>query len=239
MTAHNAPRKTRIRLIRMVALTAVPMVALSACRPGGTTGEVAGWSMTDPTERHPIIVTQQPARLSLKVPRGSNGLTAQQHMQAMDFLARYRAADSGNSKLVISVPSGTANELSAMQAAAQLRALVRQAGFDDGSIAIEPLGGAAHAQPPLQMSYLRYVVEAPECGHWPTNLGETRQNLPYPNLGCATQRNFAAQVANPADLVGPRTMTPRAGERRDVAWDKYVRGETTVSQKSADEKTKE
>ena len=32
-------------------------------------------------------------------------------------------------------------------------------------------------------------------------------------------------VANPADLLGPRTMTERSADRRNVAFDKYVRGE--------------
>lgn len=233
-TKSQTPR----RRLQILAAIAVPALLLAACRPERT-AEVAGWSMTDSAERHPIIVSQEPARLSLRVPRGSSGLSPQQHMQVMDFLARYRAIDAGNSRLVISVPSGTSNEVSAMQAAAQLRSLIREAGFDDGAIAVEPLGGSAHSQPPVQLSYMRYVVQAPECGNWPNNLGETRTNLPYPNFGCSAQRNLAAQVANPADLIGPRTMTPRASERRDVTWDKYVRGESTVARKSGDEKTKE
>ena len=60
------------------------------------------------------------------------------------------------------------------------------------------------------------------------------QNLPMANIGCANQRNLAAMIANPADLLGPRTATPRAGERRDVIWDKYQKGETTASAKNED-----
>jgi pilus assembly protein CpaD len=52
-------------------------------------------------------------------------------------------------------------------------------------------------------------------------------NLPYPNFGCATQRNFGAQVANPADLLGPRSETARSSERRDQVWSKYVKGAAT------------
>ena len=57
-----------------------------------------------------------------------------------------------------------------------------------------------------------------------------------PELGCATQRNFAAQLANPGDLVQPRSETARASERRDTVWTKYVKGDTTISKKAADEK---
>ena len=81
---------------------------------------------------------------------------------------------------------------------------------------------------------MRYVAEAPECGQWPINVAYEPNNLPMANTGCASQRNLAAMVANPADLVAPRTMTPRSGERRDVTWDKYQKGETTASQKNED-----
>jgi pilus assembly protein CpaD len=52
-------------------------------------------------------------------------------------------------------------------------------------------------------------------------------NLPYPNLGCANQRNLAVQIANPADLLGPRSETARASDRRDQVWNKYVKGAAT------------
>ncbi|GAG12372.1 unnamed protein product, partial [marine sediment metagenome] len=53
-----------------------------------------------------------------------------------------------------------------------------------------------------------------------------------------SQKNLAAMVANPRDLVEPRGMTPRSSQRRDIIMDKYVRGDTTVSNKSKDEKVK-
>jgi pilus assembly protein CpaD len=44
------------------------------------------------------------------------------------------------------------------------------------------------------------------------------------------------QVANPADLLGPRTQQPGSAERRDVVWDKFVKGDSTVAKKDADER---
>ena len=43
-------------------------------------------------------------------------------------------------------------------------------------------------------------------------------------------------IANPADLLGPRSETPRSGERRDQVWGKYVQGEPTGARKSVDER---
>ena len=85
---------------------------------------------------------------------------------------------------------------------------------------------------PIRLSYLRYVAEAPECGQWPTNLADDQRNLPYPNFGCAQQHNLAAQIANPADLLGPRTMDPADPERRAVVLDKYRRGASTRRRES-------
>ena len=92
------------------------------------------------------------------------------------------------------------------------------------------------AQAPIRISYSRYVAEGPQCGKWSSNLAETSSNLNYPNLGCATQANFAAMIANPADLVAPRTATPRIGDRDHTVWEKYIKGESTISTKQADEK---
>jgi pilus assembly protein CpaD len=56
-------------------------------------------------------------------------------------------------------------------------------------------------------------------------LARTYQNTPYPDFGCANQHNLAVMVANPGDLLGPRTMTPRDANRRDDMYGKYVKGQ--------------
>ena len=95
------PAATKLMLVSLVAL------ALVGCRSREETGaHVAGWALVDASERHPIIVSQQPATLSIRVSGGAHGLSPSQAAQVSDFLARYRSKDSGNSKLVIAVPSG-------------------------------------------------------------------------------------------------------------------------------------
>ena len=95
------------------------------------------------------------------------------------------------------------------------------------TISVEAYNAGGTPIAPIRVSYLRYVAEAPDCGDWSTNLADDPTNLPYPNFGCAKQRNLAVMVANPADLLGPRTETGRPSERRDVVWDKYVKGRPT------------
>ena len=67
------------------------------------------------------MVSQEPATLNLTVARGSQGLTPQQRAEVIEFAGRYRASDAGNSRLVVSVPSGAPNEVAAMGAAEDVR----------------------------------------------------------------------------------------------------------------------
>lgn len=241
MKSPTVKRTATLSCRRAVAANAV-LAAIAACSVIGCAqtderARVAGWSIVDPTQRHPILVSQRPSNLSIRVPRGSNDLSPHQRAQLIDFLARYRARDAGNDKLVILAPRGAANEVAVMQAVAEIRHLMREAGFAEASIAVDGYHEVRTTQPPLiRVSYLHTVAEGPECGHWPTNLAEQPHNLAHPNLGCATQRNFAAMVADPADLLGPRAMTGRPGERRDQIWEKYVKGESTIARKESDEK---
>ena len=223
-------------LVRLAAASAVALL-LTACKlteePGA---HVAGWTVVDARQRHPIMVAEQPANLTLRVARGSDGLNPQQRAQVYDFINRYSARDSGNARIMISVPSGSANDVAAMHALADLRQLVRTFGIAEANIMVQPYPADGTREPPLRVSYTRFVAEAPDCGQWPTNLGDDPRNLPYPNFGCATQRNLAVQVANPADLIGPRTMQPGSSERRDTVWNSYVKGESTIAKKESDEK---
>jgi pilus assembly protein CpaD len=171
------------------------------------------------------------------VARGSEGLTPSQKAQVSSFIQHYRTADAGNSKIVISVPSGTPNESAAVYAVADIRRMIASYGYADNNVAIEPYHERRDANPPVRLSYLRYAAEAPQCGQWPTNLADDRRNLPYPNLGCAQQHNLAAQIANPADLLGPRTMEPADQERRAVVFDKYRQGEITRTPRAETDET--
>jgi pilus assembly protein CpaD len=213
-------------------------LALAGCQHDEERGQVAGWTLVDPAQRHPILVSQEPQSMTLRVARGSQGLLPQQRAELLAFADRSRASDAGNSRLIIAAPSGSENEIAAMYAVQQIRRLLSDNGFSESSIAVEAYHEDRDRDPPIRISYLRYIAQAPQCGSWPTNLAREPNNLPYPNFGCATQRNLAAMVANPADLLGPRTEGDRASERRDVVWDKYVKGESTVSQKAEDEKVK-
>lgn len=211
---------------------------LVGCRPGQEEPgvQVASWAMIDARQRHPIVVTDEPANLTLRVAAGASGLTPAQRAQAIHFFRNYRGSGPDAGRLAIGVPSGGVNEVASVRALADLRSIVRDAGIDEMSINVRPYRADRDASAPIKIAYARFIAQAPECGHWPDNLAHDHKNLPYANFGCATQRNLAVQVANPADLLGPRAMTPSAAERRDTVRDKYVKGQPTGAQKSGDER---
>lgn len=214
-------------------------IALAGCEHDDRGSRVAGWTLIEPTQRHPIMVSQQPASMTVHVARGSQGLTPAQRADVIDFTSRYRAGDAGNSRLVISAPSAAPNEVAAMKAVDDIRALLLDGGFSESAVTVEAYSDDNSTEPPLRLSYMRYVAEGPECGNeWSENIGETRKNLISANHGCANQKNLAAMIANPADLLGPRTTSSRYSERRDYVYGQYVKGKSTGTERTDDERVR-
>ena len=200
-----------------------------------TTRYLADATPIDVAQRHPIVVSQQPVTITFNVARGAAGLAPAQRAQLAGLLQRYRGSDAGNSKLLLAVPAGSSNESSVVRAVADMRRIISDFGFADSAVAIQPYHAKRDAAAPIRFAYMRYVAQAPACGIWDTNLAHDRLNVPYTNFGCAQQHNLAMQVANPADLLGPRTMDPADAERRSIVFDKYRQGTPTGATRSADE----
>jgi len=221
--------------LHMLAASAIAL-ALTGCKTTDDPTRVAGWTLVDASERHPILVSEQPTTHVVKVAPGSNGLTSGQRARLLDFADHYRATDTGASRLVIQAPSGGANEVSSMYAVGQIRSLLTDQGFAENMISVEAYDANGTRESPIRVTYLHFVAQPPPCGNWSTNLADEPMNLPHPNLGCATQHNLGAMVANPADLLGPRSETARDSMRRDQVFTKYINGQPTGARHSTDER---
>lgn len=232
----RGPSHRRIGMAKVVTL-AIAALAMAGCKDDNQGAQVAGWSLVDPEQRHPIMVSQEPAILNLRVPRGSQGLTPHQRAEVIEFTSRYRAGDAGNSRLVVSVPSGSSNEVAAIAAAENVRELLFDGGFPESAVSVEAYHDEGGAQPPVRIAYMRYVARGPDCGHdWSENLARNSRNTAFPNFGCTNQHNLAAMVVNPADLLGPRTMGERYADRRDAVMNAWTKGDSTGAKKSDDER---
>jgi pilus assembly protein CpaD len=232
MTSQIAPRASGIRPV-VAKLLAASLLALSAagCKSLEEPGVYsAGFTIVDPLEKNPIMVSQQPATLNLRVPRNASGLSDSQRRDVAGFLHHFRNTGMGNTRLVISVPAGAPNEAAANRMMTEIKSMIVDFGFSDTVTVTEPYSVPRSAgDAPLRLSYLQYIAEGPACGRWPTNLARQKDNLNYDNFACSQQRNLAAQVANPADLIGPRSMTQSDTERRVVVIGKYENGENPTS----------
>jgi pilus assembly protein CpaD len=69
------------------------------------------------------------------------------------------------------------------------------------------------------------TAQTNKCGRWPEDIADTTDNKHYANFGCSYQNNLAAQIANPADLLGPRKMTEIDAANRDRVIEVYQRRE--------------
>jgi pilus assembly protein CpaD len=88
----------------------------------------------------------------------------------------------------------------------------------------------------VEVNYVAYQAHTPKsCGDWSDNLAFTAYNDTPKNFGCSVQKNIAAMVADPRDLLGPREMGEVDGARRATVMGKYEAGEiTTANKRKAD-----
>jgi pilus assembly protein CpaD len=209
--------------------------SMAGCRPESA---ASNDFVTGSIDRPAVAVVRQPKTLSVSLLPHVYGMTPKQQVDVMRFLERYRANGSDSGQLTLSVPVGGATEPSAIEAASQIRQLLRHVGIAHGAIRIDQHRAHGRAAQ-IRLAYQEVVLDIPDCGYWPDNVARDHQNIPPANIGCAVERNSAVMIARPADLVGPRGMDPRASERRDEVWDKYIRGQSTVAEKQGAEKLKE
>jgi pilus assembly protein CpaD len=88
---------------------------------------------------------------------------------------------------------------------------------------------------PVRVSYPKIVAQAGPCGMWPKDIGPSAnrdyfENQEWWNFGCANQRNLAAMVDDPADLVQPRGETAAYAMRRTTVIEKYREGVDPTTQ---------
>jgi pilus assembly protein CpaD len=132
------------------------------------------------------------------------------------------------------LPVDTPNARMAADAFREVQALLASAGVPPRGILVHHY----HPQDPRQLAtirlnYPKIAATAGPCGLWPEDLGSSLKNKgylenhSYYNFGCSYQRNMAAMVDNPSDLVQPRAETPAYTTRRSEAFEKYRKGAPT------------
>ena len=223
----------RKRALRLTAALIGISVALAACKHNTELVMQAGVP-NDYRLRHPIAVQEADHSIVVFVGRGRGGLSASQRADVMGLAQSWMREGTG--VISVDVPVNTPNARAAQDSLREIRATFAAAGLPPRATNVrryrpeDPRHMAA-----IRLNYPKISAVAGPCGLWPEDLGPSIhnkswfENKPYYNFGCANQRNLAAMVDNPADLVQPRPETPAYTPRRSVAFEKYRRGVTTAT----------
>jgi pilus assembly protein CpaD len=183
---------------------------------------------TDYRERHPITLKEGNRRVEIFLGRNRGGLNPGQRADVLSFAQLWkREATSG---IIIDVPKGGPTDHAAADSMREVHSILAASGVPGNAVYVRNYRPSATSLASIKINYTKMVAEAGPCGQWPQNLGPGQdstysENRPYYNLGCASQRNLAAMVDNPTDLVQPRGEQPGYTGRRSVAMDKYRKGE--------------
>lgn len=224
-TDHRAAKPKRAGTIRLLA-----MVGCAAVLAGCTTDQTAVREVpSDHRQRHPIAIREGVHTVELFIGSRRGELTLDQRADVLAFAQTWHRDAAGGIR--IELPSGTGNEVAAANALPEVRSILTNMGVPPQDIEVRPYRpGDPRTLATLRLNYPRMVANAGPCGMWPHDLGPTidrehGENREYWNFGCSLQRNLAAQVANPADLVQPRGESPAYTPRRTMVVEKYRRGE--------------
>ena len=225
---------------RMAGVLVGLAVVLGACAHHE---EVTSSIPNDYRLRHPIAIQEADRSVVIFVGHGRGGLSASERSDVVGLAQSW--LHEGTGTIVADVPVKTSNAAAAADAFREINALLVAAGVPPRGITVHRY----HPDGPRQMAtirlnYPKISAVAGPCGLWPEDLGPAinnksyLENKPYYNFGCAYQRNMAAMIDNPSDLVQPRPETPAYTVRRTEAFEKYRKGTSTATIYSDADKAK-
>jgi pilus assembly protein CpaD len=223
----------RRRTLRLAGTLVGVAVGLGACTH--TDGVPTTAAIPDDYRmRHPIAVEEANHSIVVFVGRGRGGLSSSQRADVVGMAQGWIQEATG--AIVADVPVNTPNARAAADSFREIRSLLASAGVPSRGLIVHNY----HPDDPRQMatirlSYPKMAAVAGPCGLWPEDIGASYknkswyENKQYYNFGCASQRNMAAMIDNPADLVQPRPETPSYTIRRSEAFEKYRKGENSAT----------
>jgi pilus assembly protein CpaD len=193
--------------------------------------------------RHPIAIQEAERSVVIFVGHARGVLSASQRADVIG-LARIWVSE-GTGAIVADVPVDTQNARAAASSFREIQTLLIASGVPPRAISLHRYQpDDLRTLPTIRLSYPKIAAVAGPCGLWPEDLGPSIKdrgyfdNKSYYNFGCAYQRNMAAMIDNPSDLVQPRAETPAYTKRRTEGFDKYRQGNATATNYPDAEKAK-
>jgi pilus assembly protein CpaD len=232
----------RYKALRLSGALAGLSVVLGACNYT-TTDSVTASVPDDYRLRHPIAVQEADRSIVIFIGQGRGGLSAPQRTDVIGLAQNW--GREGTGAIVVDVPVDTPNARAAESSYREIRMLLAGSGVPPRGIVLHHYHpDDPRLLPTIRLSYPKISAVAGPCGLWPDDLGPSildrtySQNKEYYNFGCAYQRNMAAMVDNPADLMQPRPETPPYTARRTEGFEHYRKGESTTTSYPETERAK-
>jgi len=231
----------RNRAFRIAGALVGLAFVLGACTH--TDGAVTASIPDDYRQRHPISIQEADQSIVIFIGHARGGLSASQRADVIGLAQTW--LHEGTGAIIADVPVDTPNARAAAESLREIQALFASTGVPPRGLVVRRY----HPDDPRQMAtirlnYPKISAVAGPCGLWPEDLGPSIknkgyfENKPYYNFGCANQRNLAAMIDNPSDLVQPRPETPAYTIRRTAAFEKYRKGTSTATTYPEAEKAK-
>jgi pilus assembly protein CpaD len=235
----NGPTLDRKPMPRLLAALVGLSAVLGACSYAPD-AVITGGVPDDYRLRHPIAITEANRSLVVFVGHARAGLSLAQRSDVAGLAHNW--VSEGTGAVVAEVPVDTPNARAAAATYQEIRQVLMAGGVPSRGIVMHHYHPADPQElATIRLSYTKIAATTGPCGMWPQDLGPSLsnpdyfENKPYYNFGCANQRNLAAMIDNPSDLVQPRSETPAYTPRRSEAFEKYKKGEpTTTSYPEAD-----
>ncbi|MEX1249567.1 MAG: CpaD family pilus assembly protein [Hyphomonas sp.] len=219
---------------RKLLLLGAGLMSLGACATSAPTAISADHLEGSALSRNEIGVSKRTEFLEVSIDPAASELNEADRARIRNFVGSY--AQKGHGPLVLSLPAASANPQFAVTAVAEARTIAWEKGIRYDEIEGSAHGAGAANSQPMILAYQAYEAVAPEClSKAALDFSDVASNNNLPTLGCSVRTNLAAMIADPADLLGNRPMEAGDAGRREVIMDKFRKGETTASVRTAQE----
>jgi pilus assembly protein CpaD len=222
----HAARKLALPVVAL-ARNLLPLWLLLPLAGCGTTERMIATSSIpeyDYRVRHPIVLAEEPRTLDIFVEPRTGQIDRHSAAQLREFAGLYRKF--GRGAISILAPAGPGGRTPTEP----VRNALFRAGAHGRTI-VDRYPAGPYLAAPVRLSFVGLKAEvADRCGQWPRDLAvgsgvKEWENKPWWNFGCAYQSAFAAQVADPRDLVAPQGETSTDTAMRTRAIESLRRGE--------------
>jgi pilus assembly protein CpaD len=205
--------------------------AVTACASSHGTQTAKVEPARSPTTQFSVTLTHSPDEILL-APHAS-GLSVAQAAAVGDLVERWR--DAGSGPVTIQTPAGGGSD--AYRSTMSVQGALARLGLTEDQVKLVSYQAAAGAAAsptgvtPIVVGFTHFEATGPKCGRDIHDFTKTYTNQPNNNFGCAVTANFAAMLANPADLANPRPVDAPDANRRETIFGHYRKGELMSSAK--------